>query len=423
MTDQTTLTTLPHPALGGAALPDGWEIRDLRDCGKWLSGGTPSRSNPDYWRGDIPWVSAKSMTSFAIDDAEEYVTEEGAQNGTRLVPEDTLLFVVRGMSLAKEFRVGLTTQTVAFNQDLKALRPAADVDPLYLALALTAAEGRVLHMVDTASHGTAKLNTTRLGALPLLLPPLPVQQQLAEAVDTWDRAVRKLDTLIAAHENRQRGLMQHLLPRHEPDGPRARLAGFDSEPWIPRRVGDYCSVVMGQSPPSEGYNEVGEGLPLIQGNADLDGDRLAPKVWTRSVTKRAVIGDAIVTVRAPVGDVAWVDREVCLGRGVGALRSKTGTPRFLYHLAKTLLPQLHRLEQGSTFTAVTGGDLREVEVSVPLTSQEEAAIADVLDAGEREIRLLRQERAALLQQKKGLMQRLLTGRIRVPEAVPAEVSS
>src|SRR5687768_8756428 len=102
------------------------QSRPLSKCGEWLSGGTPSRSRSEFWGGEIPWVSAKSLSDFDIEDAEEHVTKLGAENGTRIVPAGTILFVVRGMSLAKEFRVGLANRPVTFNQDLKAIVPASD---------------------------------------------------------------------------------------------------------------------------------------------------------------------------------------------------------------------------------------------------------------------------------------------------------
>ena len=87
----------------GEGLPNGWTTRPLAACGKWLSGGTPSKQNPGFWGGDIPWISAKSIHDFYVSDSEDRVTVEGAANGARLVPKGTILMVVRGMSLAHDF--------------------------------------------------------------------------------------------------------------------------------------------------------------------------------------------------------------------------------------------------------------------------------------------------------------------------------
>jgi len=180
-----------------------WPIRPLGECGRWLSGGTPSRKKAEYWGGDIPWISAKSMGSFELGDAEESVTRLGAENGTRLVGPGAVLFVVRGMSLAKEFRVGLTTRPATFNQDLKAIEPANDVDSRYLAHCLRASGRRILLDVDSAAHGTRKLRTEFIEGFPVPLPPLVEQKRIAGILDAADalRAKRResialLDTLL-----------------------------------------------------------------------------------------------------------------------------------------------------------------------------------------------------------------------------------
>ena len=90
----------------------------------FLSGGTPRMSESRFWGGDIPWVSSGEMTESRISFTERRVTEEGARNSTKIVPANTVLVVVRGMSLAKEFRISISEREVTFNQDIKALKPS-----------------------------------------------------------------------------------------------------------------------------------------------------------------------------------------------------------------------------------------------------------------------------------------------------------
>ena len=107
-----------------------WPLRPLGDCAKFLSGGTPSKARDEFWDGDIPWISSGEMTQTRIHDTPLRITADAAEDGSRLVPANTVLAVVRGMSLAKEFRVAITKREVAFNQDLKAFACKPDVDPL-----------------------------------------------------------------------------------------------------------------------------------------------------------------------------------------------------------------------------------------------------------------------------------------------------
>lgn len=170
-------------------IPQGWTTRTFGQCGTWLSGGTPSTDNPAFWGGDIPWISASSLTNFLIRDSERRVTVLGASNGTRLVPPGTLLFVVRGMSLKSEFRLGISQRTVAFGQDSKAVIPADDIDGLYLAYAVKSMTSAILGMVDEASHGTGRLQTEPLQRLTVAIPPLREQKAIARLLGALDNKI------------------------------------------------------------------------------------------------------------------------------------------------------------------------------------------------------------------------------------------
>ena len=95
--------------------------RKVSEIGKWYSGGTPARGNSAYWNGPIPWVSPKDMKLAELDSAEETLTAEGVEAGSKLMPKDTIMIVVRGMILAHTFPVARTLVPAAFNQDMKAL--------------------------------------------------------------------------------------------------------------------------------------------------------------------------------------------------------------------------------------------------------------------------------------------------------------
>ena len=153
-------------------LPSSWTVEPLGSLAAWLSGGTPLTSEPAYWGGDIPWISSGSLTSFHLWDSARRLTPMGLENGSRLVPAASIIFVVRGMSLKSEFRIGIAKRPMAFGQDCKALLPRRGVDAAFLAQAVRARSIDVLGMVDEAGHGTGRLATDRIKALRIPLPPL-----------------------------------------------------------------------------------------------------------------------------------------------------------------------------------------------------------------------------------------------------------
>lgn len=180
--------------------PREWSRVQLGQAGKWLSGGTPSTSNSAFWNGDIPWISSGSLTSFRISDSDRRVTPLGAQNGTRLVPQGTILMVVRGMSLKTEFRMGITQRTVAFGQDCKALTAAPGIDAEFLAYAVLARSRQILGIVDEAGHGTGRLNTDQLYAVEIGVPPTGEQRAIAGVLRALDDKLAANATLLATAE-------------------------------------------------------------------------------------------------------------------------------------------------------------------------------------------------------------------------------
>jgi type I restriction enzyme, S subunit len=163
-------------------LPRGWERRPLGGCATFLSGGTPSKSRAEFWEGEIPWVSSGEMAETRLYDTPLHVTEDAVQAGSRLVPANKILMVVRGMSLAKEFRLAMTARPMAFNQDLKALTCEPGVDEEFLFYALLMQRDHIRELATEASHGTKKLDTPVLAGLPILVPPTRLQQGFGAAV-------------------------------------------------------------------------------------------------------------------------------------------------------------------------------------------------------------------------------------------------
>ncbi len=186
------------------SVPLGWERRRLSDCAQFLSGGTPHKGTAKFWEGDIPWVSSGELTQMRISETSLHVTPEAIESGSRLVPQETILAVVRGMSLAKEFRIGITSRPVAFNQDLKALAPLAGIDALYLFHAIDNQRDVIRERATEASHGTKKLDTPVLGAVSILVPSSGIQAVfrgfIAPIHAQWDNLNRQNTTLKTARD-------------------------------------------------------------------------------------------------------------------------------------------------------------------------------------------------------------------------------
>jgi type I restriction enzyme, S subunit len=221
-----------------------WPLRPLGDCAKFLSGGTPSKARTEFWDGDIPWVSSGEMTESRIHDASLHITSAAAEDGSRLVPENTVLAVVRGMSLAKEFRVSITKREVAFNQDLKAFACKPDVDPEFLFYALFAQREHIRQLATEASHGTKKLETDTLARVGIPLPTLPIQRRTIEVASTYDVLIENNRRRMALLENAARLLYQEWFVRLRfPGHEHTRITDGVPEGWERKKLIDLCEFV------------------------------------------------------------------------------------------------------------------------------------------------------------------------------------
>ena len=149
----------------------------LKDVASLSSGGTPSKDNPAFWSGSIPWLTPKDMSSYD-GSTQDFVTDIAIGNGTRLAPEGTIFVAVRGMSLHNEIRIVRSDRTMAFNQDIKAIIPKG-IDGTFLYYALLSKKPNLLAVVESAGHGTGRLPTDKLSETPI--PGFTLQEQVAIA--------------------------------------------------------------------------------------------------------------------------------------------------------------------------------------------------------------------------------------------------
>lgn len=151
--------------------------------------------------------------------------------------------------------------------------------------------------------------------------------------------------------------------------------------WREVKLGDIAIVTMGQSPKSEFYNSVGEGLPFLQGNRTFGLKYPTFDTYTTNPTKIAEAGDIIMSVRAPVGDLNITPEKMCLGRGVCSLRMKNGNQTFLYYLMKYNNASLLNRESGTVFGSVNKNDIESLMVNIPDTEVQRkiAGVLGVLD--------------------------------------------
>jgi len=160
---------------------------------------------------------------------------------------------------------------------------------------------------------------------------------------------------------------------------RAKHVGSMKTGWQNKQISDLCEVIAGQSPEGKFYNTDGKGLPFYQGKKDF-GEKFieAPTTWTTQITKIAREGDILMSVRAPVGPVNFATDEICIGRGLAAIRSRAELNRdFLFYQLLHLQPEIAGKE-GAVFASINKSEIEALPIAFT-SLPEQQRIVGILD--------------------------------------------
>ena len=180
-------------------LPPSWASAQLSDLGPWIGGGTPSKANPAYWNGPIPWVSPKDMKTQVIRETVDGITAEAIERSSaKRVPPKSVLIVTRSGILAHSLPVAVTAIESSLNQDLKALSPPRGIDPNYIAWGLKACEHRILDTCRKGGTTVQSIEMPSLSRFELPVAPTNEQHRIVDRIETLfdeiDRGVESLRT-------------------------------------------------------------------------------------------------------------------------------------------------------------------------------------------------------------------------------------
>lgn len=319
-------------------MKDGWQIAELGAVAKLRGGGTPSKDNPKYWGGNIPWVSPKDMKNSLIGGAADRITLEAVRNSaTSIIPSGSILVVVRSGILARTVPIGRTIRDVAINQDIKAICPTSAIDRHFLHYFLLASEDLLLKSV-TRGATVHRLSSDDLANLRVPFPPLPEQKRI---VAILDEAFAGIATAIANAE-KNRANARELFESHLD-----AVFTQRGEGWRETNLGAEVDLLAGFAFKSKQYSQSVDDIRLLRGDNIIHG-RLRwndVKRWPASDMGdygryQLSVGDVIIAM-----DRTWIksgikyaeigpaDLPCLLVQRVARLRPKsTLFQRFLLHL-------------------------------------------------------------------------------------------
>lgn len=170
---------------------------------------------------------------------------------------------------------------------------------------------------------------------------------------------------------------------------------------------DAIEIILGQSPSSKSYNKKSDGLPFLQGKAEFGIIYPKPKIFTDAPLKIAESNDLLLSVRAPVGDINLSPYKLCIGRGLAAIRFKKDNPKFYFYWFLKNQKAIESLGVGSTFKAITGEQLKKIEIPVVELS-EQTAIANILSTVDEAIQKADEAITKTERIKQAMMKKLFT---------------
>ena len=402
-----------------SAIPDDWRIQELGAlCSRIVGGGTPSRNVKSFWEGDIPWATVKDISGFNATDTIEYISKEAIdKSATQVIPSGTIIIATR-MSVGNPVIYSVNT---AINQDLKALFTKDEVNKEYLVYFLQA----ITPMLDEIASGTTVkgLSLDVLTKQKVLMPTNEAEQRaIATALADVDALIEAKRVLLEKKRAIKQGTMQELLTG------KLRLPGFPVTPMQHTEIGvlpeDWEVKTLGE------IGVVKMCKRIFKHETSAEGDVPFFKIGTfgqqpdayisrekfnayRSLYPYPQKGTPLISAAGTIGRVVVYDGQDAYYQDSNIV--------WLEHEEKDILNAFLRYyysvinwvtETGSAITRLYNNNILSSQVALP-TMKEQAAIASVLADIDSEIATLEQALEKLVDLKQGMMQNLLTGRIRL----------
>ncbi|MDU2711600.1 MAG: restriction endonuclease subunit S [Veillonella sp.] len=341
------------------------------------NGQTPSRSKGEYWNGKINWLTSGELNCGIVNDTFEKITELGLDSANlKIIPKGILVIAITGLEASgTRGNCAILGCNTTLNQSCMALFPIRSLISSDFLFNWYLFIGDYYGIKYTQGTKQQSYNSKILNDLEIVIPSLDEQNKISGFFSKLDSMIdfqkRKLNKLQAT----KKALLQEMFPEKGQDKPKRRFKGF-IDAWEQCKLSDITEVIMGQSPSSKNYTDNPNDDILVQGNADLKDGKVVPRLWTKEITKTIDKGGIILTVRAPVGDVAKTDYKVVLGRGVAGIKGNDYIYQFLQKL------QYNRywvsLSSGSTFESINSNDIKDLIIDIP-SIEEQTKISMLLN--------------------------------------------
>lgn len=396
----------------------GWEVVKLGEViNKIIGGGTPSKANPDYWNGDIPWCSVKDMSDdrFQIESTEDFITLSGLQNSTsNLIPRGTVITSTR-MGLGRAF---INKVDMAINQDLKALIPNEKIDNKFLLWTIVSKRTELEALGTGATVKGIRVDT--LADVKISLPPLHIQRKIASILSVYDDLIENNLRRIKLMEEMARITYDEWFLRFRVNDKRLKIDNRTELPygWEIKKLNEIADVNRNQIKKGcEDKIKYVDISSVSPGRIDFFTEYSfedAPGRARRIVKHGDIIWSCVRPNRRSHCIIWNPDPALIVSTGFAVITPKDVPTSYLYQFLTTdaFVGRLTNLAGGAAYPAITSDAFEDADVVVPSN--------DILDSFDKTVRPtidlisnLTKQNALLKEARDILLPRLMTGLIEV----------
>lgn len=378
--------------------------RRISEIGTVVGGGTPSTKNPDYWGGDIPWISPKDLTDYKsvyISKGENFLTEKGLKSGTRLLPKNTLLFSSR----APIGYVALAANPICTNQGFKSIVcDEKQVVPLYLYYYMKAN----LDYIKLFGTGATfpEISGKTMGKIKVeIFKSLDVQHRIASILSTYDSLIENNTKRIRLLEKMAENIYKEWFVRFRyPGHENVEMENGLPKGWKRGSLSDVCEFKRGKNITS---SEMQEGnVPVISAGLEPSGYHSCSNVRGVNVTMSSSGANA--------GYIAIHYSDIWAADCSYIEESTTGNIYYVYELLNNIRTVINNFQRGAAQPHVYPKDVNRIKLILP--SKELMLKANGrLEIMHKEIYNLQKQNSLLARQRDLLLPRLMSGKLEEKE--------
>ena len=300
-----------------------------------------------------------------------------------------------------------------FERNIALLHPNNRVIPKYLYYVV---KNPIFYgNANNIANGSAQklIPLSKLAGMEVSVPPIERQETIVNILSAYDELIENNQKQIKLlEEAAQRLYKEWFVDLRFPGHETTPIVDGVPEGWKEQSLYQIADVVMGQSPKSEYYNQVGEGLPFHQGVGSYGNRFVSDETYSTSFTRIAEAGSILFSVRAPVGRLNLTKNKVVIGRGLAAINHRRGAQSYLFYLLKEKFFRDDIIGNGSIFASISKEELLNQTFLIPIDSLvgQFNGIAGGID---KKIDILSEQIRLLTEARNRLLPKLMSGEIEV----------